>query len=480
MQTSASIYSDSPKDFFTEKTMEKQRIIISEGEEVADDSKKAVQNEMKEENKVVVDDDPCTREVHLIANEQCDEETAGNPKFQVKDSVFARDGAGIYEAIVEKIACKASSDSHVEWVYLMHFKGWSKRHDKWISESLIMEPTEEAQRLAREFQAKEARRKEESTRQKKDLLQKKKAKNSRKTINMEDSIISEADSQETGLNKKRRKQSEIASKKTCITANTKKEGECVGKDSFDKKKVFLSVLKDLPLSLKSILINDREKIVAPHPDNAQPPSPCEWNCRRCLVQLPASVTIMQCFRQYFDHKNEQRQASTNSALPSELKKEKRKLRFMIKGLATLFDDALPVFLLYRQERKQYKILQKQRESAGEADEIRNIEIYGCEHLLRLLVKLPCIFSLVPPSSLKTTSDDLVELEGFISDLIQFLQSNATALFKATYRPPEDRELTKLERRQRKEQLSISAPVEMAQKASLSETVRVKEDERSGQ
>jgi len=437
--------------------MENQRIIISEGEEVAD-PKKAVRNETNDDDEVVLND-PCTREVHLITNEQCGD-ASGNPKFQVKDSVFARDGAGIYEAIVEKIACKASSDSHVEWVYLMHFKGWSKRHDKWISESLIMEPAEEAHRLAREFQAEEAHRKEESTRQKKDLLQKKKAKNLRKNINTEDSIISEADSQEAGSNKKRRKKSDAVSKKTCITTNTKKAGECVGKDNFDKKEVFLAVLKDLPLRLKTILINDREKIVEPHPDNVQP-SPYEWNCRRCLVQLPASVTIMQCFRQYFDQKNEQRQVAANGALPSDSKKDKRKLRSMIKGLATLFDDALPVFLLYRQERKQYKIIQKQQESAAAADKIRNIEIYGCEHLLRLFVKLPLIFSAVTFSALTPSSDDIHEVEVFICDFIQFLQSNATAFFKATYRPPEDRELTKLERRLKKAQLSLSTPTETA-------------------
>lgn len=134
---------------------------------------------------------------------------------------------------------------------------------------------------------------------------------------------------------------------------------------------------------------------------------------------------------------------------------------MIKGLATLFDDALPVFLLYRQERKQYKIIQKQQESAAAADKIRNIEIYGCEHLLRLFVKLPLIFSAVSFSALTPSSDDIHEVEVFICDFIQFLQSNATVFFKATYRPPEDRELTKLERRLKKAQLSLSTPTETA-------------------
>ena len=110
-----------------------------------------------------------------------------NAKFQVKDSVFARDGGGIYEAIVKKIAGKTSttSDASVEWVYLLHFKGWSKRHDKWIPERLIMKPTKKARRLARNFQTNKLLREDKV--EKTNLLQNKKVKNLKENTKTEDS-----------------------------------------------------------------------------------------------------------------------------------------------------------------------------------------------------------------------------------------------------------------------------------------------------
>lgn len=48
-----------------------------------------------------------------------------------------------------------------------------------------------------------------------------------------------------------------------------------------------------------------------------------------------------------------------------------------------FDKALPLILLYRQEREQYDRL---RASAGK--DFVPSEVYGAEHLLRLFVRLP--------------------------------------------------------------------------------------------
>lgn len=50
-----------------------------------------------------------------------------------------------------------------------------------------------------------------------------------------------------------------------------------------------------------------------------------------------------------------------------------------------FDKALPLILLYRQEREQYERL---RAATSKGKEFVPSDIYGAEHLLRLFVRLP--------------------------------------------------------------------------------------------
>jgi len=97
---------------------------------------------------------------------------------------------------------------------------------------------------------------------------------------------------------------------------------------------------------------------------------------------------------------------------------------VVAGLCVLFDRALPACLLYKFERPQY--LDLSRACPG----VRPSRIYGAEHLLRLLLKLPAL--------LAHTRMDILELQALearVNDLIKWLQTRLTC-FAAEYQTTE--------------------------------------------
>lgn len=93
---------------------------------------------------------------------------------------------------------------------------------------------------------------------------------------------------------------------------------------------------------------------------------------------------------------------------------------VVSGLCVLFDRALPACLLYRLERPQYVDVTKAHPS------VRPSRIYGAEHLVRLLLKLPVL--------LAHTRMDILELDALesrVGDLVKWLQTRV-ATFAAEY------------------------------------------------
>jgi len=104
---------------------------------------------------------------------------------------------------------------------------------------------------------------------------------------------------------------------------------------------------------------------------------------------------------------------------------------VVDGLKVYFDRALGSTLLYRFERPQHEeVLAKLKEEKQDKD-IHMSEIYGAEHLLRLIVRLPSLFQ-------HTTMDEsqVVILQKQISEFIKFLQRNPE-YFSERYEEPAD-------------------------------------------
>ncbi|GAB0490452.1 hypothetical protein MMPV_001689 [Pyropia vietnamensis] len=103
----------------------------------------------------------------------------------------------------------------------------------------------------------------------------------------------------------------------------------------------------------------------------------------------------------------------------------RTSRDVAEGLREYFDAALPTILLYRVERPQYNAVMAAGGRGG--GRVRPSKVYGAEHLLRLLVKLPDLLAAeeVEPSVLRAIADR-------VNDIARFMQKNARLLFCLDY------------------------------------------------
>ena len=178
---------------------------------------------------------------------------------------------------------------------------------------------------------------------------------------------------------------------------------------------------ELPFTLSSILVDDFDCITRKH-----------LSSRRSLHLLPAKVTVKQVLQHY--ERKRTSSSGSNSLSDEEKKKQQDQIRKFCEGLALLFDDALPVCLLYREERPQYESLQQDENLRLK----RPYEIYGSTFLLRLLQRLPTILRAEP-------NEEMDELGPAIADLVVLLQKNRQACFKDSYREPRKRELFSWER-----------------------------------
>ena len=130
---------------------------------------------------------------------------------------------------------------------------------------------------------------------------------------------------------------------------------------------------------------------------------------------------------------------------------------MADGIALFFDEALPCRLLYRDELPQLSVL----DSHPEYSLRPYSEIFGCEHLLRLFVRLQAMID-----------DELSDAESKpiyakINDFVRFLHKNQGTMLAQTHRRLNDLEqkekskLVKAEERKRKralEALALSSTV----------------------
>jgi len=240
-----------------------------------------------------------------------------------------------------------------------------------------------------------------------------------------------------------------------------------------KMKRSLSDRLHLPFTLKKVLVDEWEVIT---------------QCGM-VHNLPAKVTVRNALDKYLESKlevlrkeeksvnydavaNDKRESEHNL---KELKRLEREWVEMTDGVALVFDQALPVHLLFCQERGQYdsfrKLIRAQIKNATVTDSdaictsvnssesckvgnapcssatpvtaaaikctIPNFlpqkmsEIYGCEHLLRLFIRLPSVIAATP------TISEVYARRIFskLGDFVRFLQKHQSELFAGAYKKP---------------------------------------------
>uniref|UniRef100_A0A7S1VJR8 MRG domain-containing protein n=1 Tax=Grammatophora oceanica TaxID=210454 RepID=A0A7S1VJR8_9STRA len=334
----------------------------------------------------------------LTAEDDADEAEENTPKFHPDEKVFVPESDGLlYEAVIKKTALSNGS-----WKYLVHYLGWNSRWDNWIKQEdvdgdgkdhspKIFKDTPETRRAMaqqKEEQQKEAKRKREAE-------------------------------EKANPNKKHH-----------------------GGDSSSSSSAVSNWAMDcceLPFTLQTILVEDRERVMrlgleAPHTQYD-----CDvrrWTPTRDVHHLPATVTIHHVLQHYIKISS-----SSSAANASDSSSSSSSAKAFVKELSDIFEEALPVCLLYHTERAQFQAVKA--DPALQTKKL--VEIYGNDFLLRLCTRLPVL--LMEEAAAATASRQQQRKKEFsmhMTQLIQLLQKNRSACFKTKYRPPREEELNQWE------------------------------------
>ncbi|KAJ7076036.1 MRG-domain-containing protein [Mycena belliarum] len=141
-----------------------------------------------------------------------------------------------------------------------------------------------------------------------------------------------------------------------------------------------------------------------------------------LVALPRSPTVQELLKEF--------EAYLKETKPPQLKDPMVLAPTVVSGLLVYFDRSLANHLLYRFERPQYTTI-RQRYITGQAvvigQEKEMSEIYGAEHLLRMLVTLP---TMIAQSTLDAESTDIIR--DYVNELLAWMLQEQSRLFQPEY------------------------------------------------
>lgn len=135
-----------------------------------------------------------------------------------------------------------------------------------------------------------------------------------------------------------------------------------------------------------------------------------------------------------DGRDHQEEEGTNDREEVATSQQGKEWIDMVEGILQYFDESLSVRILYWQEIGQHTDFMKSK--GGELACKRKCEVYGCEYLLRLFVRLP---SLLEESDIPEAQKRHIYAK--TGDLVRFLQKHQDEFFAQRYRNPEKKEIT---------------------------------------
>ncbi|KAI0320407.1 MRG-domain-containing protein [Amylostereum chailletii] len=291
--------------------------------------------------------------------------------FQANEQVLCYHGPLIYEAKVLKSETWDAATTMTGAIganYFVHYKGWKQTWDEWVEPHRLLKYNEE--NLAK----------------KKSLQEQQAAHNA-----------SAAPSAKA-----------TTSVKASASGVRRKEGGRGTKRARDEDDVRRPELRfAVPEVLKMMLVDDWEAVTK----NYQ------------LVTLPRSPTVAELLQQF-------REDVLAANPPKNLRDPTTLLPTIIAGLQVYFDRALGNSLLYRFERPQYADVRKQYITGQKViigQEKQMSQIYGAEHLLRMIVSLP---QMVAGSTMDPESVGL--LRDYVIALLDWMVENRDRLFQKEY------------------------------------------------
>jgi mortality factor 4-like protein 1 len=385
----------------------------------------------------------------------------------------------------------AEQDLQPIWHYFVHFNNWNVRFDRFVSEHDVYEITDEvktyAEQLMKEHKALQIEMRKPATKNKKSwqtidgaaFLREWKKRRARveRELNWEGCNSTDSTQKDTLTDSEIAKASSSNQKNVHADQNTWTKAALAleiklrEKSLSTKRPQTIANAIALPFALKKVMVEQWEII-----------SQCKM-----MPSLPTAVTIRQALDKYLESKNAvatpqnsgskseeegvvsmnpdslklgsesnesqvlvNKEPSGENAEPtdgedSEMEARKQEWRDMANGIAMLFDEALDSWLLYKEELPQLRVI----DNIPEYSMKPYSEIYGCEHLLRLFVRLP-----------EMLMDQISDSEARpifakVNDFVRFLHKNYSTLFTQTHRKlneaeiKEQQKLEKSEERKRK-------------------------------
>lgn len=248
--------------------------------------------------------------------------------------------------------------------YFIHYQGWNKKWDRWVHASLLLPEGPEAEKFAAKL-----------------ADQEKKAAAARESAKR--GGANGGDGTEGGVGKAGARKKSRVDVARCLETPDPAAAQ---------------IKLPLPFTLKKQLVEDWEAVT-----QTDPPM---------LPVLPRETNIDAVVQMYLAVKAKKANAAAQ-----------QKHSEIFEGLQLYFDAALPVMLLYANERAQHDEICRAHPG------VRASKIYGPEHLLRLFTKLPSILGAANLSPLEAS-----QLQAHLGDFLKYLQKNSPVLFSADYEP----------------------------------------------
>jgi hypothetical protein len=378
------------------------------------------------------------------------------------------------------------SESSKTWHYFVHYQGWNVKWDRWVEEESLFEDKESTRILAKRLKEESKILKKKNNSDKVVMKVMRSMRRMEKEFRereargepLEVDDIQKEEKPETG------DESEAKSKaKTDITVATKSKSTAAKEEIDGLKKSTKNKAATTRFIQKEVNLRQRD-LSSKKPSNAiKKVLTDEWEViSQCgmVHNIPATISVMDALNAYYEGKihmlrntvpsgdlveekkddniNNTLSSSTSSSSSSPSEEVTRSIETtnnegtlqpdnpveqewmdMKHGLALFFDHALPKQLLYRHELPQRIILDGKEGYENK----RYCELYPCEHLLRLFLKLP---ELVEDAK-DMTEEEKSKITYKIGDLVRFLQKHQSTYFLQRYRKPTSDESEKAKRLQ---------------------------------
>mmetsp|Transcript_12480 Transcript_12480/g.37494 ORF Transcript_12480/g.37494 Transcript_12480/m.37494 type:complete len:415 (-) Transcript_12480:107-1351(-) len=302
------------------------------------------------------------------------ENASPNPKAAANREVVFEPGEVVYARDQERLykakVLRARNDAGVGRQYYIHFNGWNSKWDVWMPPVALMKDTPQTVKKAKELES---------------IAKGDPPRGAKRERGAGAAGGGAADAGETSEEAERR-----------LEQGRLKRQKLKERQLFEDSGVPQTKLP-VPMDLKQLAVDDWEKITD----------------QRLVVPLPRSPCVADVLRRYVEYKESQ---GVDVG-------EKNGIAHVATGLESYFNDAVGALLLYREEEPQWKAVRKLGRPPA--------RVYGCEHLLRLLVKMPFL--------VRTAALLPRELTGFrreIAALFQFLQKEKDTVFLEEYVPLE--------------------------------------------